>query len=121
VHLELLNTVFAIARLKPTDPVPGWGELFSVTRTPDELSIVCDAALVPQEVQCQRGWRALKIEGPLDFSMVGVLASLATPLARAEIPIFVISTFDTDYILVRESNLDRAVEVLESEDHAVRR
>ncbi len=120
MQLDLLDPVFAVARLNPSDPVPAWGELFSVTRTPDELSIVCEARLIPPGTQCQRGWRCLKVEGPLDFSLVGVLASIAGPLARAEVPIFALSTFDTDYILVKEGNLDRALAALQREGHVVR-
>ncbi len=124
MRLDLLRGAYAIARLDATEPVPDWAAsagLLSVTRTPDELSIVCEAARVPAAVRCRRGWRCFKVEGPLDFSMVGVLAALAGPLARAGVPIFVISTFDTDYLLVDEANLDRAVVELESAGHRIRR
>jgi uncharacterized protein len=123
VSLDLLKTVFAIVRLNPADPIPDWAagtELLSITRTPEELSIVCNGNLVPAEVQCQRGWRCFKVDGPLDFSLVGVLASIAGPLASAQVSIFVVATFDTDYVLVTGTNLDRAIETLEREGHVVR-
>jgi hypothetical protein len=122
VQLDLLKTVFAIARLDSTESIPEWAvqsDFLSITRTADALSIVCEASLVPLEQKCQRGWRCLKVEGPLDFSLVGVLASIARTLAAAKVSIFVISTFDTDYILVTEANLDRAIEALKREGHVV--
>jgi hypothetical protein len=89
---------------------------FSVTKTEDELSVVCEQASiplpVPSELKCEKDWRMLKVEGPLDFSLTGILSSLAGPLAAAKISIFAISTFDTDYILVKSENLSRACETL---------
>ncbi len=91
MRLDLLPGDFAIARLGAAERVPEWAQsadFFSITRTRDELSIVCESSRAPEEVRAERGWRALKIEGPLDFLLVGVLASIAEPLARAGIPIF---------------------------------
>ena len=122
MRIEVLQGSFAIARLDPTESVPewsSWGDLLSITRTREELSIVCEAAQVPPDVRCHRGWRALKVEGPLDFAMVGVLAALAEPLARASVPIFVISTFDTDYVLIGETDLERAIAALRGAGHQV--
>ena len=84
----------------------------SITRTRDELSIVCNERNVPSGVKVDRGWRVLKVEGPLDLSLTGILASIAVPLAEAKINLFAISTFDTDYVLVKAEKLDRAIEVL---------
>jgi hypothetical protein len=123
MRLELLRSVFAIVRLSPDAPVPAWvvsGEFLSVTRTPDELSLVCDERAVPLGHASKTGWRALKVEGPLDFSLIGVLASIAAPLAEAAVPIFVISTYDTDYVLVEVGHLARAITALRSAGHAVR-
>jgi len=117
--LSLLAETYAICRLEPTAEIPVWalsGELGSVTRTPDELSIVCVQEVVPEAVPCEGGWRALKVEGPLDFSLSGVLASLIEPLA-AGIPVFVISTFDTDYLMVRGRDLEGAVQALTFAGH----
>ena len=121
--LSILPDSLAICRLEPDDPFPDWtgnGDLLSLTRTTDELSIICPQAIVPEGVLADKGWRALKIQGPLDFSLVGVLAELAGLLADAKVSIFVISTFDTDYILVKEEKLKRATEALMIAGHHVR-
>lgn len=109
----------AISRLAPDDPVPEWalGTFVSVTRTNDELSIICDETAVPDDVQSERGWRTLEVVGPLDFTEVGILVALAGPLAEANISVFVISTYDTDFLLVRETELSLAIEVLEANNH----
>jgi hypothetical protein len=122
MKLSILKETFAICRLAPTSPVPAWsseGDFFSLTRTEDELSVVCRQSSVPESVRSERDWRAFKLEGPIDFSLTGVLSSLAEPLARARIGIFAISTFDTDYILVRAKDLEAAIEVLEKAGHKV--
>jgi hypothetical protein len=107
--------MYAICRLEPEATIPDWanaGGFISITRTSDELSLVCLEANVPVDVKADRGWRCFKVEGPLDLSLTGVLASLANPLAEARINIFAISTFDTDYLLVKENKLTQAAEVL---------
>lgn len=108
--LMLLSGRYAVCRLETDAPVPAWarGEFVSITRTAEELSVVCHDADVPQGVRCERGWRCLKLAGPLDFSLVGVLHSLLAPLAAANVSVFAVSTYDTDYILVREGDLHRA-------------
>jgi len=121
--LSVLPDTFAICRLSPDAPMPDWaltGGFFSITRTTDELSIVCPQANVPSEIQCDRDWRCFKIEGPLDLSLIGILASLTVPLARAGIGIFAVSTYDTDYVLVKEKRLEEAVLVLSQEGYHVR-
>jgi len=116
--LRLLESRFAILRLAPDAQPPDWlfrsrSGVYSLTRTPDELSVVCVESDVPASSQpCERGWRMLLLEGPIPFEAVGVLAALVGPLAEAAVPVFAISTFDTDALLVRESDLERAVEVL---------
>ncbi len=121
MRMELVPGEFAIVRLNAGDPLPDWvgGEFVSVTRTAEELSIVCESSQVPQDARAQRGWRALRVAGTLDFSLTGVLASIADPLARAGVSIFAISTFDTDYVLVRE--LSEAIQALEAAGHEVAR
>ena len=113
--LELLSGNYVICRLNPGDPVPTWpdGDLISLTRTPDELSIICRDEDVPGDVQSEPGWRALRVVGKLDFSLVGVIASITTILANVGVSVFAMSTFDTDYFLVRELDLERAVKALE--------
>lgn len=113
---------YAVVRLDPDDDVPAWAEVgavSSVTRTASELSIVCVEAAVPTEASAERGWRMLEVAGPLAFTLTGVLSSLTVPLAAAEIPLFAISTFETDYLLVREPNLARAAAALRDAGHAV--
>ena len=111
----------AICWLRPDAAVPAWalsGTLTSITRTAEELSVVCPQDNVPADVQAERGWRCLRVCGPLDLALVGVLASLATPLAQAGISLFAISTYDTDHLLVRGEDLDRAMQVLREAGHA---
>jgi hypothetical protein len=91
----------------------------SVTRRGEELSVVCDEGRVPVEVKAVRGWRALEVEGPIDFEAVGVLRALAAPLADAAVSIFAIATYDTDVVLVRETDLRRAVAALRDAGHPV--
>lgn len=122
LSLTVLGGTFAVARLGATDPVPEWarqGELRSVTRTAGELSIVCEAARVPAGVEAERDWRCLAVAGPLDFSAVGILAALAGALAEAGVSIFALSTYDTDYLLVRAAALETAVEALRRRGHSV--
>ena len=118
----VLQETFAICRLTKNSSVPKWallGDFYSVTRTSDELSVVCSQVNVPEGITCDKGWRCLKVEGPLDLSLTGVIASLAATLAHASISIFGVSTYDTDYLMVREKDLQRAVLVLSQAGHEV--
>ena len=120
--LTVLPLEFSICRLFPSEAVPSRvlaASFYSITRTSDELSIVCPTECVPEGVHCDSGWRNVKIEGPLDFSLTGVLKSLADPLAEAGISIFAVSTYETDYLLVKEFDLDRAVAALSNAGHLV--
>jgi hypothetical protein len=122
LDLTLLSDVLAVCRLPAGSAAPRWldGEAFaSVTRTPDETSVVCRAAVVPDGVRAEAGWRALRVAGPLDFALVGVLRSLLAPLADAGVSVFALSTFDTDYVLVREAALDAALAALARGGHRV--
>lgn len=121
--LALLPERLAIGRLPAQSPCPDWAvetSFCAVTRTPDELSVVCPEENVPADVSCDRGWRALKIEGPLDLSDIGIVLSLAEPLAECGVSIFVISTYETDFTLVRESQLEQALAALRERGHTVR-
>jgi hypothetical protein len=112
----------AVVRLDPGAEVPDWakpGSFSSVTRTAQELSIVCPEAQVPASAKAQRGFRCLQVEGPLAFTQVGVLASLVAPLAEAGISLFTISTYDTDYLLVGSPDLGRAIEALTRSGHTI--
>jgi hypothetical protein len=119
LQLELLAGTFAVCRLDPGAAPPPWaaGSFVSLTRTDAELSVVCPAEGVPAGVPAEGGWRALRVRGPLGFGMTGVLASLASPLASTGVSIFVVSTYDTDYLLVQERDLDRARHALVRAGH----
>ena len=120
--LSLLPDNYSICRLGPEADIPPWaqgGDFFSITRTKEELSLVCSQEVVPDDVQCEQGWRCIMVVGPLDFSLTGILASLTSSLAEAGISVFAISTFDTDYLLVKADNLKRAVLKLKEAGHDV--
>ena len=112
--MTTLDGTFAVCRLDPSADLPSWprGPFVSITRTPDELSIVCDESSVPNDVRAERAWRALRVEGPIPFEVTGVAAAITAPLAAAGISVFLIATFDTDYLLVKGEVFGRAVEVL---------
>ena len=121
--MTLLEERFAVCRLDAAAEVPGWAtaaSLFSVTRTADEVSIVCPEGFVPAGVRCEKGWRAFELEGPFEFSEVGILSAVVAPLAQAGIGIFAVSTFDTDYVLVKEEGLDVAAGALRQWGHELR-
>jgi hypothetical protein len=120
--LRLLPGTYSVLRLGPRAKVPRWaagGGFSCVTRTRTELSIVCRQDRLPTSIRRESGFRCLGVAGPLEFDAVGVLASLAGPLARARVPILAISTFDTDYLLVRGEHLARAVRALTRAGHRV--
>jgi hypothetical protein len=122
LRLELLVGTYAVCRLDPGAPPPAWAEggpFASVTRTDAELSVVCAQDAVPAGVQAERGWRGLRVAGPLGFGMTGILASLAGPLAASGVSIFVVSTYETDYLMVQERDLDRALHALAQAGHEV--
>lgn len=121
--LTILPDTLAVCRLDASVTVPPWattGNFFSITRTAQELSVVCLQSLVPDGVRCERDWRCLQLAGPIPFSTVGVLASLVQPLADKEISVFAISTFDTDYLLVKAADLERAIDAWRKCGHIVR-
>jgi hypothetical protein len=120
--LSILPKHFAICRLSPDEDMPAWcknAEFYSIARSRDELSMVCFNENVPLDVEAERDWRALRIEGPLDFCLTGILASIVSPLAAADISVFAISTYDTDYVFVPEKSLSLSISVLEKEGHSV--
>jgi uncharacterized protein len=113
--MKLLGGQYGVCRLDKNALLPEWAnssDFFSITRTMDELSIVCPQDNIPGEVKCEKDWRILKIEGPLDFSLVGILAQISTLLAKAGVSIFAVSTYDTDYILVKNKDIVKAIQVL---------
>lgn len=126
--LNILEGRFSFLRMETAYEVPAWiyeSDFFSITRTPEELSIVCQEnnipANIPADIKTERGWSCLKIEGPLDFGLTGILAGISRILAEKRVSIFAISTYDTDYILVREKDLELAVEALTKEGYEIRK
>ncbi len=123
MNLTLLPDLLAVCKLPPDAPLPAWtrhGPFVSITLTPEEISVVCPNADVPSDADAERDWRAFKVDGPLGFELTGILVALATPLADAGISIFATSTFNTDYLLVKEDQVAHAARVLEAAGHNVR-
>ena len=121
-RFAVLEGRFAICRLAPGSPLPPTPEsatLWALTITSDEISLVCDDMSAPRSEAIERTWRAIKIVGPLDFSLQGVLLSLLGPLSEMQMGVFVLSTFDTDYILVKEFDLTGAIQALEQAGHTL--
>jgi len=122
LSLVVLPERLAICRLAADEPVPACpdqAQFWSVTRAGDELSVVLPAAAVPSGWQADSGWRCLKVLGPLDLGLTGVLASVAVPLAQARVTIFAVSTYDTDYVLVKEGDVAKACDALRAAGHVV--
>ena len=120
--LKLLKEKYGVARLNKESEIPTWafkGEFYSIIKTEDELSIVSLEENIPLDIICENDWRILKIEGPLDFSLVGILSKISSLMAENSISIFAISTYDTDYILIKENNIEKAINVLEKDIYKV--
>ena len=113
--LELMKGNYGVCRLRENSPIPVWcqqGEFYSITKTKDELSIVCLEEYVPNGVQVEKEWCIIKIVGPLDFSLIGILSKISQLMAECEISIFALSTYDTDYIMVKQAKIVQAIEKL---------
>jgi len=122
--IQLLPGEFAIARLPADAAVPAWADaktFSAVTRTGDELSVLCPAAQVPADVKHEGGWRIFKLRGPFNFTETGILSSVLDPLAFSRISILALSTFDTDYVLVKGTELEAAIRTLRNADHTIER
>jgi hypothetical protein len=123
MELALMTQELAVCRLEEHDPVPAWawrGELVSITRARGELSLICAAGAVPEdEPKVERGWRALVVTTPMDFSVTGVAAALTAPLAEAGVSVLPVATYDTDYFLVKCDRLADAIEALLAAGHQV--
>ena len=115
LKLSILPNLLSVCQLNSDSSIPAWAQessFFSVTKTSDELSIVCDQSVIPPEVKRVDNWRAFKVLGPLDFSQIGIIDRISACLAENKISIFVISSFDTDYVLVKKKNFEAARIVL---------
>ena len=122
VTLTLLPGDYAICRLAPDAADPPWAReshVSVIARTADELSVLCSSEKVPAGTQCEPGWRLFKFQGPFAFTQTGILAAVLNPLAEAAVGILAVSTFDTDYVLVKDTNLSRAQDVLVAAGHVV--
>lgn len=125
LDLDLLAEEYAVCRLPAGAPVPAGlvgaagGGVVSLTWTPEEVSLICPAALVPAGATVETPWRCLRVTGPLDFALTGVLASLVGPLAQARVNILAFSTYDTDYLLVPSVRLAEALDTLGAAGHRI--
>ena len=123
MNIELVSGSYSVCRLLPNAGLPQWIDMkkfYSITRTTEELSIVCETSCVPSEIQAEHGWSMIKIVGPISFATTGVLASLTQPLADAKISIFALSTYDTDYLMVRTHALSESLEILQDKGFKIK-
>ncbi len=122
MQLEILNNKLKVVKLNTNETVPEIvfkQEFYSITKTDEELSIVIDEDINVQSDIVEYNWRAIKIVGTLDFALIGILSRISTILAQAEISIFAISTYNTDYILVKANQLENAIEVLKQNNYEI--
>jgi uncharacterized protein len=125
LQLRVLDGDYSVSRLSPSTAIPGWADgdgFVSISRTADELSIVCRSERVPVEelhVQSESGWACLQLLGPFAFTLTGILLAVLKPLANAGIGIFAVSTFDTDYVMVKHVQLAQTIEALTADGHTV--
>ncbi len=122
LQLTLLNEMFGICRYKNTAPIPDWAAttmMCSITRTNKELTIVCPQNIIPADADYDCNWRCFRIDGSFDFDEIGVIASVSVPLAESGISIYVVSTYDTDYFLVKDIAAEKAVTVLTDNNHKI--
>lgn len=120
--LSTLDGLFAICKLNPQTKIPNWalkGEFYSITRTSEELSILCPQKIIPDEITSVGRWRGLKIEGPFQFTEIGILNSITAPLASVKISLLSISTFDTDYVFIQDDQFEDALLILAANGHEV--
>lgn len=120
--LSTFDGLFAICKLNPQTKIPNWalkGEFYSITRTSEELSILCPQKIIPDEITSVGRWRGLKIEGPFQFTEIGILNSITAPLASVKISLLSISTFDTDYVFIQDDQFEDALLILAANGHEV--
>lgn len=116
LRMSILEDKYGVCRLREKE-LPEWikGDFVSITKTQDEISVVCKEIFIPEGVKCESGWRIMKVVGPLDFSLIGILSFISTTLANNDISIFALSTYDTDYILVKDEQLEVAKYALQKQ------
>ena len=122
MELKIIKQDFSICKVEDLSQIDYSDEFCFISKTDEELSLVCNTNLVPQNAtERDDGWRAFRIQGVLDFSLIGILSKISTLLAENQVGIFAISTYNTDYILVKEENFDRSLKVLESNGYTIKR
>ena len=124
LSLEILKGTYCITKgltFEHIHEIQAKSEFFSMTKTPEEFSVVCHEAAIPlsSEIYCERDWKVLKVAGPLDFSLIGILSNISTLLQKASISLFVVSTYNTDYILIKASNVTQAISALRQGGHII--
>lgn len=122
LNLKLLNREFGIVRLKSSEKIPEWAiinDIYSITRTETELTIVCPSNRIPKNFQSDIGWKCLKVEGSFDLNEIGIIASISNTLSQNGISIYVFSSYDTDFILIKDNNIEKAIKSLRSKGHSV--
>ncbi|KJF73490.1 ACT domain-containing protein [Agrobacterium arsenijevicii] len=122
IKLKVLDGAYGVARLHASEAIPAWadgGGFVSITRTDDELSVVCREDRIPGDVRSDTGWSCLKLQGPFAFDETGIVLSVIEPLSTNEIGIFVVSTFDGDHLLVKSNDLEKAFLLLKNAGHTL--
>jgi hypothetical protein len=122
LNLTSLQGSFSICQLDPKSEIPAWaskGVFFSITHTSYELSIICEQKFIPENTKCEPNWHVLMIEGPFNFGEIGILDSITKHLAQASISLLAVSTFDTDFVLIKSSQFNEAIKILRSAGHRI--
>jgi len=120
MKLQIIKGEYSICKLASMEQIDFSAELIFIAKTPDEISIVCESTHIPQNaIAVESGWKALKVSGVLDFGLIGIVAKISNILANAGISIFVVSTYNTDYILMKAASFDKGLEALVGEGYSV--
>lgn len=121
MELKVINQEFSICKVEDLTQIDYSDKFCFISKTDEELSLVCKTKSVPQNViECDNGWKAFRIQGVLDFSLIGILSKISALLADNKIGIFVVSTYNTDYVLTKEESFDKAIKILEQNDYAIK-
>lgn len=122
MEIKIINQDFSICKVPDLSQIDYTDEFYFIGKTDEELSLVCSTNLIPKNaLECDHEWKAFRIQGILDFSLIGILSKISTILAEKEIGIFAVSTFNTDYILVKEENFNKAIQTLEENGYELKR
>ena len=122
MKLKLLKPTYSICKLSPDNEVPSWAltsSTFFLSKTSDELSIICPATEIPSEVKVSNGWRCIRVDGDLEFDEIGVVTTVSSPIANKGISLFLVSTHDRDYVLIHKDDLDNAISEYEKKGFSI--